>query len=224
MLRAPWSRNAPPFADRHDAGRQLGAAIAKLALSDPVVLGLPRGGVLVAAEVATRLGAPLDVILVRKLGLPDWPEVAMGAIGEGGVRVVDDQLIARARVSPGQLAVIEEREQKALQLRAALLRANRLPPDLSGRTALIVDDGIATGTTASAACQVARNFGAERVIVAAPVGGPDARRQVQGADAVICLIQPPDFSAVAPYYADFRQTEDAEVVALLERRRRGTSS
>jgi putative phosphoribosyl transferase len=224
MLRAPWSRNAPPFADRHDAGRQLGAAIAKLGLSNAVVLGLPRGGVPVAAEVAARLGAPLDVILVRKLGLPDWPEVAMGAIGEGGVRVVDERLIARARVSPAQLAVVEQREQKALQLRAALLRTDRLPPNLSGRTALIVDDGIATGTTASAACGVARNFGAERVIVAAPVGGPDARRQVRGADAVICLIQPSDFSAVAPYYADFKQTEDDEVVALLEHRRRGTSS
>ena len=215
MLRAPWSRNAPPFADRRDAGRQLGAAIAKLGPSNPVVLGLPRGGVPVAAEVAARLAAPLDVILVRKLGLPDWPEVAMGALGEGGVRVVDERLIARAHVSPAQLAAVEQQEQKALQLRAALLRANRLPPDLSGRTALIVDDGIATGTTASAACRVARNFGAERVIVAAPVGGPDARRQVQGADVVLCLIQPADFSAVAPYYADFRQTEDDEVVALL---------
>jgi putative phosphoribosyl transferase len=224
MLRAAWRRNAPPFADRHDAGQQLGAAIAKLGLSNPLVLGLPRGGVPVAAEVAARLGAPLDVILVRKLGLPDWPEVAMGAIGEGGVRVVDERLIARARVSPAQLAAVEQREQKTLQLRAALLRANRRPPDLSGRTALIVDDGIATGTTASAACRVARNFGAERVIVAAPVGGPDARRQVQGADAVICLIQPSDFSAVAPYYSDFRQTEDDEVVALLEHRRKGTGS
>ncbi|MDQ1562504.1 MAG: putative phosphoribosyl transferase [Actinomycetota bacterium] len=224
MLRTPWSRNGPPFADRRDAGQQLGAAIAKLGLSNPVVLGLPRGGVPVAAEVATRLGAPLDVILVRKLGLPDWPEVAMGAIGEGGVRVVDEQLIARVRVSPAQLASVEQREQKTLQLRAALLRKNRLSPDLSGRTALIVDDGIATGTTASAACRVARNFGAERVIVAAPVGGPDARRQVHGADEVLCLIQPPDFSAVAPYYADFRQTEDDEVDALLEHRRKGTSS
>jgi putative phosphoribosyl transferase len=218
--RRAWSRNGPPFVDRHDAGRRLGEALAMLDLPKPLVLGLPRGGVPVAAEVAKWLDAPLDVIVVRKLGLPRWPEVAMGAIGEGSVRIVDEELLARSGVSPAQLATIEERELKFLRRRTTLLRADRPPPELSGHTALIVDDGIATGTTASAACRVARNFGAELVIVAAPVGGPDAPREVRGADAVICLIQPSDFSAVAPYYADFTQTEDDEVIALLAGGRR----
>lgn len=184
------------------------------------MLGLPRGGVPVAAEVAKALDAPLDVIVVRKLGIPFQPEVAMGAIGEGGVRVLDDTLIARAGVTRVEVDAVERRERTTLDARVARLRSAGKPLDLTGRTAIIVDDGIATGATAAAACQVARRVGAERVIVAAPVGGPDAAERIESADDIVCLLQPPDFHAVGAYYRDFRPTSDDEVEALLESARR----
>ena len=204
------------FHDRTDAGRQLGAQLAGLRLDDVVVLGLPRGGVPVAAEVAAALSAPLDVIVVRKLGLPFQPEVAMGAIAEDGVRLLDRGLIERADVTPAQLDRVERAERANLDSRVALFRSGRPRVDLDGRTAIIVDDGIATGATASAACTVARGRGAARVIVAAPVGGLDAAQRVHGADEVICLTQPPGFHAVGAYYRDFGQTPEREVVALLD--------
>ena len=158
------------FDNRVDAGKRLAARLRHLAESDPVVLGLPRGGVPVAAEVAKALNAPLDVIVVRKLGLPFQPEVAMGAIGEGGVRVLDPALIARAGVSAAELAQVEETERATLESRSARFRRGRERADLTGRTVVIVDDGIATGATARAACEVARRLGATRVILAVPVG------------------------------------------------------
>lgn len=179
------------------------------------MLGLPRGGVPVAAEVAAALDAPLDVIVVRKLGMPHHPEVAMGAIGEDGVRLLDLDPLERIGVSSAEVEAVEGRERATLESRVVLLRAHAPQLDLTGRTAIVVDDGIATGATASAACQVARARGASRVIVAAPVGGPDAVRRVKGADRVICLIQPADFRAVGAYYLDFSQTSDTEVVDLL---------
>lgn len=184
------------------------------------MLGLPRGGVPVAAEVAAGLGAPLDVIVVRKLGIPYQPEVAMGAIGEGKVRVLDDDLVARAGVRPAELDAVERRERATLDERVARFLSGAARLDLSGRTAIIVDDGIATGATATAACRVARNLGATRVIVAAPVGSPDAARRIDGADEVVCLRQPPDFQAVGAYYRDFTQTTDDEVALLLKNRTR----
>lgn len=207
------------FTDRVDAGRRLGELLAPRRSADVVVLGLPRGGVPVAAEVATALDAPLDVIVVRKLGVPYQPEVAMGAIGEGGVRVLDELLVARAGVSPAELDAVERRERATLEARVAKFRSGGQRLDLTGRTAIIVDDGIATGATASAASQVARLLGATRVIVAAPVGGRDAAHQVTDADEVVCLLQPPGFQAVGMHYRDFRQTSDDEVVRLLEGRR-----
>jgi putative phosphoribosyl transferase len=202
------------FRDRTDAGRRLGEHLASWRSPDVVVLGLPRGGVPVAAEVAAALGAPLDVIVVRKLGIPYQPEVAMGAIGEGGVRVLDDTLVARAGVSTAEVDAVEQRERATLESRVQRFRSGHEPLDLSGRTAIIVDDGIATGATATAAVQVARQLGAVRVVVAAPVGGSDAANRVS-ADEVVCLLQPPGFQAVGSYYRDFRQTSDDEVAALL---------
>lgn len=203
------------FTNRTDAGRRLATRLEGVRGPDVVVLGLPRGGVPVAAEVARALDAPLDVIVVRKLGLPSHPEVAMGAIGQDGARLLDQDLIARLGVTTREIEEVERRERKTLDARIALFRAGHEAVDLTGRTAIVVDDGIATGATASAACRVARGLGAQRVIVAAPVGGPDAITRVQGADEVICLIRPPGFQAVGAYYLHFDQTSEAEVVELL---------
>src|SRR5256886_10110687 len=163
--------------DRTDAGRRLAAYLSELSelpRDALVVLGLPRGGVVVAYEVATALGAPLDVILVRKLGVPFQPELAMGAIGEGGAHVVDEAVAREVRVSASDLAAVEDRERNELARRVRRFRGDREPLSLVGRTALIVDDGIATGSTARAACQVARARGAARVIVATPLASPGA--------------------------------------------------
>lgn len=208
------------FTDRIDAGRQLAHALAPLQSAHPVVLGLARGGVPVAAEVAAALGAPLDVLVVRKLGVPYQPEVAMGAIGEDGSRYLDQSLIDVLGITAGELERVEAEERVRLAEQTALLRAGRDRIDLTGRVALIVDDGIATGATASAACAIARGLGAARIVVAAPVGGADAALRVQGADEVICLLQPAGFQAVGAHYRDFGQTSDAEVVALLAPRGR----
>ncbi|WP_294178554.1 phosphoribosyltransferase [uncultured Schumannella sp.] len=208
------------FRDRVDAGHRLAAHLRERNDANPVVLGLPRGGVPVAAEVATALGAPLDVIVVRKLGVPYSPEVAMGAIGEGGVRILDADLVRRAGVTDRDVAAVERAERRTLDTRAARLRGEFGRLELEGKTAIIVDDGIATGATASAACRVARALGARRVVLAAPVGGPDAAALVPDADEVICLLQPRDFHAVGAFYRDFGAVSDSEVVALLRAGRR----
>ena len=208
------------FRDRTDAGIRLAEHLAALQAPDVVVLGLPRGGVPVAAQVAAALDAPLDVIVVRKLGVPTHPEVAMGAIGEGGVRLLDETLIAQLGITPAEVDAVERRERATLDARVAQLRTDGVRLDLTGRTAIIVDDGIATGATAAAACQVARQLGAARVVVAAPVGPSDAASRLDGADEVVCLLQPAGFSAVGAHYRDFRQTTDEEVSALLESARR----
>jgi putative phosphoribosyl transferase len=205
-----------PFADRVEAGQRLGERLQQLRGDDVVVLGLPRGGVPVAAEVARALGAPLDVIVVRKLGVPYQPELAMGAIGEGGVRMLDDYVLRHVRVSDLELSHVEERQRAELEARVARLRQGRPRLDLTGRTALIVDDGIATGSTARAACQVARNLGATRVVMAAPVGAQDTIARFTEADEVVCLATPAGFAAVGPYYRDFSATSDEEVVRILE--------
>lgn len=204
------------FLDREDAGRRLGRHLVAADVTASVVTGLPRGGVPVAAEVAAVLGVPVDVIVVRKLGLPSHPEVAMGAIGEDGVRIIDADFVRDAGVTLGELGTVERRERDVLNRLAATLRGDRPPRDLTGQSVLIVDDGIATGATASAACLVARKRGASQVLVAAPVGGRDAVSRVSGADRVICLEQPPGFQAVGEYFRDFNQTSDAVVIRLLE--------
>ncbi|UUL77313.1 phosphoribosyltransferase family protein [Pseudarthrobacter sp. Fe7] len=204
------------FHDRSDAGRRLGKRLAGLRGRDVVVLGLPRGGVPVAFEVAKALEAPLDVIVVRKLGVPFQPEVAMGAIGEGGVRVLDPRTISMARVSQEDLQQVERRERALLDSRVARFRQGRGRIDLNGRTVIIVDDGIATGSTARVACQVARHLGAAKVILAVPVAPARAIVELKEPDDVVCLLSPQDFQAVGYYYHDFSPTEDGEVVQLLD--------
>jgi len=204
------------FENRREAGRRLAGQLDTLPADDPVVLGLPRGGVPVAAEVARVLGAPLDVILVRKLGVPSQPELAMGALGEDGVRVLDRDLVARAGVSERALARVERRERLELERRVHRYRGDRRPVPIEGRTAIIVDDGLATGASARAAIAVAKAHGARRVIVAVPVAPPETvaalRRE---ADDVISVETPSSLLSIGQWYEDFRQTTDEEVVAAL---------
>jgi putative phosphoribosyl transferase len=205
------------FADRVDAGRRLGTRVREVlgASPDRLVLGLPRGGVPVAAEVARELGASLDVLVVRKLGAPSQPEVAIGAIGPDGAVL----LHAHGRaLDPETLDRIRRRELAELERRVRAYRGDRGPLVLEGRRVVLVDDGIATGATALVAVQAARAQGAAEVVVAAPVAAPDARDAVAAvADRVIVLAAPERFWAVGEWYDDFRQTDDAEVVRLLGR-------
>ncbi|GGL91164.1 phosphoribosyltransferase [Deinococcus aerolatus] len=207
-----------PFHNRKDAGRQLGTHLGGLhPWPRSVVLGLPRGGVPVAAGVAHALGAPLDVLVVRKLGLPGHGEVAMGAIAPGGVRVLNDALVRRMSLSAQAIADAEAHEEAELIRREAQYRAGRPPLTLGGYTALIVDDGVATGFTLRAALRAVRALAPARVAVAVPVAPPEICRGLQGlADEVICLWTPLHFHAVGQFYRDFAQTTDAEVRTCLE--------
>lgn len=204
------------FRDRVEAGIQLAATLKGSPDGSWVVLGVPRGGVVVAAVVAEALDAALDIVVVRKLGVPYRPELAMGAVGEGGVRVVDRNVVRLAGVTPGELADVERRERVEVESRARRLRGDRPPLSLKGRTAVIVDDGIATGSTITAACRVVRAQGADRIVVAVPVAPDEAlARLAEAADEVVCLRTPRPFFSVGQWYRDFAQTSDAEVTALL---------
>jgi putative phosphoribosyl transferase len=204
------------FVDRTDAGRHLAPRLRHLRGADVVVLGLPRGGVPVAFEVAEELRAPLDVIVVRKLGVPFQPEYGFGAIGEGGVRIIDDHVVRQTRLTGELMAEVESRERAVLNHRVSQLRGDHPPVPLAGRTVVIVDDGIATGSTARAACLVARARGASRVIVAVPVGPAEEAAALRGdADEVICVRTQARFSAIGQWYGDFSQVTDAEVTSLL---------
>ncbi len=213
------------FEDRFDAGRQLAARLDVLRGEETVVLGLPRGGVPVAFEVARALGAPLDVIIVRKLGVPFQPELGMGAIGEGNVRVLDEEVIQRAGVTEAEVAAVEARERTELERRARRFRDDHPAVPLLGRTAVVVDDGIATGSTARAACQVARAQGAAKVVLAVPVAPRGWESRVgSDADELISLATPEPFFAIGQFYDDFSQTTDEEVIECLERARAGGST
>jgi putative phosphoribosyl transferase len=208
------------FRDRTEAGQLLGRELeARLgAIDGAIVLALPRGGVPVGYEVAKALGAPLDVFIVRKLGVPGHEELAMGAIASGGVRVLNRDVLDYARVTQQQLDGVVAREERELARREAEYRGNRASLDVRGRTVIIVDDGLATGSTMRAAVQALRAMEPKRVIVAVPVGAAqtcDDFREI--ADEIVCLRTPEPFEAVGLWYDDFTQTTDAEVHALLSR-------
>ena len=208
-----------PFADRRDAGRALGARLAGAQPGDVLVLGLPRGGAVVAAGVAAALGAPLDVLLVRKLGLPGQPELAMGAvaaIGEAVETVRSEAVLASAGVDDATFAGVRDRELAELRRREAAYRGRRPPVDVAGRTVVLVDDGLATGATVRAALRVLAGRRPARSVVAVPVGSPIAVRELDAlADEVVCLLAPPSLRAVGGAYGDFSQTSDDEVRRVL---------
>jgi putative phosphoribosyl transferase len=204
------------FHDRRDAGRRLGEALSGLRELRPLVLGLPRGGVPVAAEVARALGAPLDVLVVRKIGAPWQPEFAVGALARGVVHV-EPATLAMLGLTERDLEPAIREESAELERRERLYRGDRPALDVRDRVVVVVDDGLATGQTAMAALTLLRRLGAARLVLAVPVGGPDTEARMSGfADEVVCLSCPRDFHAVSQGYLDFAPTSDAEVLACLE--------
>lgn len=207
------------FEDRADAGRALAKTLeSQRGAAGTVVLGLPRGGVPVAFEIAEALRLPLDVLVVRKLGLPSQPELAMGAIASGGALVRNDEVVGYLGGREDAFEAVRAREQAELERRERDFRGDRPPHDLRGRTGILVDDGLATGATMEAAVRALRALGATRVVVAVPVASPEARDRIAAvADEVVCLAAPMYFSAVGQWYRDFAQTSDEEVRDLLAR-------
>lgn len=204
------------FRDRGEAGRLLACRLRGLKRRHPVVLGLPRGGMPVAAEVARALGAPLDVLVVRKLGCPWQRELGFGAIGEEGIRVLNDDLIRALRLRSAEIDEVVARERAELDRRVLRYRRHRPPSDLQGRTVIVVDDGVATGFTARAAVEVVRRLGAGHVVVAVPVASSRAVRELGSmADEVVCLESSEAFGGIGEFYHDFTQTSDEEVAATL---------
>jgi predicted phosphoribosyltransferase len=205
--------------DRQDAGERLGVALSAFAgRPDVIVLGLPRGGVPVAAAVARALRAPLDVLTVRKLGLPGQPEMAMGAIASGGAQVLDPRTIAAAVVTPGEIARVAQREELELARREATFRRSRPPLDVAGRCAIVVDDGMATGSTMRAAVLSLRRRQAAQIVVAVPVASTEACAALSAeADRCVCLATPTPFFSVGEWYQDFAQLEDEDVQDILAR-------
>jgi len=207
------------FSNRAEAGRQLAEKLDKYAgCKDVIVLGLPRGGVPVAYEVAKRLHAPLDVFIVRKLGVPGFEELAAGAIASGDVRVLNEEVMRAIPHAHEAIEAVTVRETAELERRERIYREGRPPPELRDRIAILVDDGLATGATMRAAVKALRQSGAAKVVVAVPVGPPDTCFELQQlADETTCLSTPPFFQAVGQYYEDFSQTSDADVRELLSR-------
>jgi len=205
------------FPNRTDAGRQLAEKLDKYAgREDVIVLGLPRGGVPVAYQVAKRLRAPLDVFTVRKLGVPGFEELAAGAIASGGVRVLNEDVMRAIPHADEVIEAVTAREAAELERREQIYREGRPPPELRDRIVILVDDGLATGATMRAAVKAARQRGAAKIVVAVPVGPPDTCRELEEeADETICLSTPAFFQAVGQYYEDFSQTSDEDVRELL---------
>ena len=208
------------FRNRTDAGRQLAEKLAAYAdRPDVLVLALPRGGVPVGYEVARALGAPLDVFVVRKLGVPGYAELAMGAVATGGVRVLNDEIVRGLGISEHEIDAAVAREMQELARRDRLYRGDRQPPDVGGRTVILVDDGLATGATMRAAVQALRQQQPARIVAAVPTASPDTCQVLKAeADDVICAMTPEPFFAVGHWYEDFTQTTDDEVRELLARR------
>ncbi len=212
------------FLDRADAGRRLAAKLAGFSTaSRPLLLALPRGGVPVGAEVAAALGLPFDVLVVRKLGVPGHEEYAMGAIA-GGVMVLDHEVVARLGVSLDALERVVAREERELERRERMFRGGLAFPQVEGRTVIVVDDGVATGSTMSAAVALLRKQNAGRIVVAVPVAADDSAERLRGeADEVVTLLEPGNLGAVGRWYRDFGQTGDDEVRRLLEASRAATA-
>ena len=208
-----------PFKDRTDAGRQLAEKLVHYAnREDVVVLALPRGGVPVGYEVAKKLNAPLDVFVVRKLGTPRNEELAMGAIATGGIRVLNDEVIKALGIAEEEIAFVESDQRKELERRERIYRGERPLPRIAGRTVILVDNGIATGTTARAAIAALRKLGPARIVVGVAVAPRSTYEQLEmEADEVVCIIVPEFFYAISPWYERFAQTTDDEVCSLLER-------
>lgn len=212
------------FADRYEAGRRLAEALSKYGgRSDVLVIALPRGGVPVGYEVAKALGAPLDVMQVRKLGVPGHEELAMGAIASGGVRIVSENVVEALGIPERVIATVAAAEAQELERRERIYREGRHFPDVRGRTVIMVDDGLATGSTMRAAAAALRSLGADRLVAAVPVAPKetcDSLRDV--VDEVVCAATPERFLAVGEWYEDFSQTSDEEVSELLRRGEGGT--
>jgi putative phosphoribosyl transferase len=209
------------FRNRAEAGRTLAAELGAYAgRQDVIVLALPRGGVPVAAEVARELGAPLDVFLVRKLGVPGREELAFGAIASGGARVLNRDVVASLGIDSETIDAVAAREQTELERRAEAYRGTAEPPELRGRTVILVDDGLATGASMRAAVEAVRGLGPERVVVAVPAAARQTCEELAGdVDEIVCLLTPEPFFAVGMWYADFSETTDDEVCALLQEAR-----
>jgi putative phosphoribosyl transferase len=207
-----------PFTDRRDAGHQLAERLTTLAAEDPIVVALPRGGVPVAEEIAAALGAPLEVLAVRKLGTPHNPEYGIGAVAEDGTFVIDAEAVAVLRITNGELDAIVTREAAELVRRVETYRGDQPPLDLEERTVIVVDDGVATGLTDTAALRAVRHQNPRRVVLAVPVCSPDALERLRGeADQVVCLRVPPLLRGVSQWYRDFSQVSDEEVLDALRR-------
>ena len=209
-----------PFRDRDDAGRQLALRLLKFKGEKAVVFALPRGGAPVAAPIAEALAAPLDLVLVRKIGVPFQPEIAMGAVADGGapITVRNEDVIAMARVSEEAFEAVRQRELAEIERRRRAYVGSRPRPETQGRLAIVVDDGVATGATTRAALRAVRARCPSKLVLATPVAPPDALASLEAeADETICLETHADFGAIGCFYADFRQTSDAEVIAILDR-------
>lgn len=206
------------FINRSHAGLRLARRLDHLRREPIVVLGLPRGGIPVGFEVARRLSAPLEALLVRKLGAPFQPELAVGALGEGGIRIIDEDRIRQLGISADQLALVEHREQKEITRQAVLFRGGRPAADLKRKTAVIVDDGIATGSTALAACSITHRLGASRIVMATPIAPRQASAIFKGVvDEFVAVTTPRHLGAIGLFYTDFLPTSDQEVIELLRR-------
>jgi len=211
-----------PFRDRYDAGRKLATRLRAYAhRPDTLVLGLPRGGVPVAYEVAKALDAPLDIFLVRKLGVPGHEELAMGAIASGGMRVLNEEIVRGLRISDEQIQAVVAKELRELRRREQLYRGDRPPPDVRDRVVILVDDGLATGSTMRAAAEALRQQGPKRIVVAVPISAPSTCAAFSDVvDEMVCAVTPEPFYAVGLWYADFSPTSDDEVRELLRRHQR----